>query len=163
MIFFFPSLCTEAYFAEGARIYSFFDSVPSTPQLDQAKKYPSIIIVRQTEITLLVLLGERGKLVVSVRHLCLYLSFAFNGSMCKYSLNSVIAIFIETKCKKKSLRVIASHRGAFYNYGIIFLHDKLSTRNFKVIQLHSDEKGKFDHLFFFNPCHDSVTLTGLVS
>jgi hypothetical protein len=88
----------KGIFCGGRAHYLFFDSAPSTPKPDQAEKYPSIIIVRQTEITLRVLLWERGNLHrLLARHHCLYLFFAFHGSVRKYSLNSVIAIFIETR------------------------------------------------------------------
>lgn len=67
-------------------------------QPDLAEKYPSII-VRQTEITLrVVLLWMAGREKGGKRVQYLYLfSFAFHGSVCKYPLNSVIAIFIETR------------------------------------------------------------------
>jgi hypothetical protein len=59
----------------------------------------------------------------------LYLFFAFHGSVRKYSLNSVIAIFIETRWKKKknlkeSLPVIAA---LFTIMASHFPHDKLHT------------------------------------
>jgi hypothetical protein len=57
----FPSLCTKGIFCGGRAHYLFFDSAPQHPGQTKAKKYPSIIIVRQTEITLRALFGERGE------------------------------------------------------------------------------------------------------
>lgn len=71
-----------------------------------------IFLVRQTEITLRVLvvdMGRSGRVVgqgLFQRSMFIFIYFAFVGSLCKYSLNSVIAIFIETE------RVLKSHRAA---------------------------------------------------
>lgn len=86
-------------------------------QARPSRKYPSII-VRQTEITLRVVVLGKGK--VRLHWLSLgfrYLFCAFHGSVCKYSLNSVIAFFYWDKEEEEveSLAVIA-----LYNYGITF-------------------------------------------
>jgi hypothetical protein len=93
--------------------YLFFDSALSTPEPDRAEKYPSII-VRQTEITLRVFLGGKTLSLSPGRPLgpCvqyLYLFFRLSRKYVNiYSLNSVKAIFIETKRKKKT-KSLKSH------------------------------------------------------
>lgn len=108
-----------------AHVIYFWQRAPSTSQT-QPKKNPSIIVRhnalwkyflsdRQKLRCVFLLLiwedvaGWSGRVVgqgLFQRSMFIFIYFAFVGSLCKYSLNSVIAIFIETE------RVLKSHRAA---------------------------------------------------
>lgn len=127
-------MCKRIIFAlcfhlKGAR-YLFFDSAPSTPKQNPAEKYPSIIVRQPRNYAACSLTGERGERRPILRWTFIFKHFRlYYGSLCKYSLNPVIAIFHRDTRKrrrtlKESLPVIASLFTIMASY---FHHDKLHT------------------------------------